>query len=118
MRIRIYTVACLLCVPMFANAFNTGTQLYQALNAENAEVKAVGTIYVNAVRDAFMLGFTVASREMGKRPAGVGICFPESGPRKASVDVVNQYLRDNPEKRQENAMMLTAAALTNAFPCK
>ncbi|HDN9016730.1 TPA: hypothetical protein P2I01_003634 [Aeromonas salmonicida] len=58
--------------------------------------------YITGVADAF---------------DGYSFCIPNQVRRRQNVDIVTKYLRDHPEDRHQDAHILTAHALSLAFPC-
>jgi Rap1a immunity proteins len=86
--------------------FMTGNMLYTACENQS-RAQCVG--YVGAVSDALSNGNAVN---------GYRACQPHAGyTSEQAVDVVRRWLKDHPEERHLGAVGLTAAALSEAFPC-
>jgi hypothetical protein len=86
--------------------FMTGNMLYTACENQS-RAQCVG--YVQAVSDALFYGNAVN---------GYRACQPHAGyTSEQAVDVVRRWLKDHPEERHLGAVGLTAAALSEAFPC-
>ena len=66
----------------------------------------------------FVVG--VADAIHGYREPRTGFCYqrPEKVTTNELVDVVHDYLEQNPKNRHLSAWSLTAAALAKAYPCK
>jgi hypothetical protein len=65
--------------------------------------------------DSFFLGFTYGV--ISQHVANGQICFPTGlAPLQAKL-VVEKYMRDHPEQLHADAVLITNAALTLAFPC-
>jgi hypothetical protein len=93
-----------------------GNNLYNDCTAATTTVPTeqfllVGTCigYVTAITDALFAGNSVN---------GFKACIPINADINQIVDVVKNYIRDNPEKRHLVAVGLVAAALGRAFPCR
>jgi Rap1a immunity proteins len=93
-----------------------GNNLYTDCTAATTKVPTeqwslVGTCigYVTAVTDAMFAGNSVN---------GFKACIPVNVDMNQIVDVVKNFIRDNPEKRHLVAVGLVAAALARAFPCR
>jgi hypothetical protein len=95
------------CNSCFAN--ETGNTLYSSLQdykrekSENLIKASVAFGYVIGVHDALF---------------GVVICSPSNGTRGQIVDIVFQYLQENPQLRHKNADELISQALVRFYPCK
>ena len=46
------------------------------------------------------------------------ICAPTEATYDQAVDIGKRFLRDHPERRQEDALILIREALSEAWPCK
>ena len=92
-----------------------GNNLYNDCNAATTKTTEqfllVGTCigYVTAVADALSSGNSVN---------GFKACIPVNVDMNQIVDVVKNFIRDNPEKRHLVAVGLVAAAFARAFPCR
>jgi hypothetical protein len=78
-------------------------------NLEKSEVLDAGQCmgYIKGVTESF---------KMFKLPH---TCWPESGPSNAqAARIVFKYLSNNPEKLHEPEILVSALALSQAFPCK
>ena len=95
-------------VPAFAAAgdtFFTGTMLHRYCSQSSESC----TSYIAGVVDAL-----IAVGAAQKAPL---ICLHDRTDLDQAVDVIANYLRAHPEKRQANAASMATVALKHAFPC-
>ena len=107
--------ALLLPQELGAVALN-GNHLYTDCTATTTKVPTeqfllAGTCigYITAITDALSSGNLVN---------GFKACIPINADMNQIVDVVKNFIRDNPEKRHLVAVGLVAEAFARAFPCR
>ena len=94
----------ILMFPVIAHAqFFSGNDLHERLNSENVVNRSIGLGFVAGIVDAHI---------------DVSICAPESVQLRQAVDIVKQWLTNNPDKRHLSAALLTYHALRQVWPCK
>ena len=98
-------ISCAL-TPAFADSFATGNQLYRSCLQNALESES----YIRGLSDAFQ----IVNGPQGKFPR---ICMRVGMSGDQVRDVVCNYLRDNPQYREDDAASLAFMALTGAFPC-
>lgn len=81
----------------------TGNDILENLNSD--------IDYIRGLTDGYILGMTTGLNYGGE------ICLPEGVTGQQMVDVVETYLLNNPNERNENGGLLTAYSLLLAFPC-
>jgi hypothetical protein len=93
-----------------ATTFVMGNALYSycAVPTQDETATSICMGYIDAIVDVM-----TANAINGFRA-----CIPQTVRNPQLLDVVNQYLRANPEKRHFTASSLVAAALSAAFPCR
>ena len=105
-------MAAALAVPVSAaqgtSFYYSGSDLFDALRADS-DKQPVGIGYVAGVVDAG-----------NGRPMGSGQCFrvPEGAPARELGETVTRWLDRNMAGRSDNAAMVVAKALQEAYPCK
>jgi Rap1a immunity proteins len=100
--LRLLTICILSIVPETLIAL-TGNELYTLCSTGNRSREDLCVGYVMDVMDTF--------------PESIA-CPPEGVTLTQVREVVATFLRDHPEKRQERATDLVAAAVQAAFPCR
>jgi len=95
-----------------ARTFSTGNELLGFCEAPAGTAGYSSCLgYVAGVSDALATGSAVA---------GYRACYPESAriTTGQAAGVVAKFVRDNPQIRHQVAAVLTARALSQAFPCR
>jgi hypothetical protein len=96
-------IAILLCAPVMANAaFISGNDLLKNMNDTSIGIRMHSLGFVVGVHDAF---------------EGDLICAGSNVTAGQLRDVVHKFLTENPAQRNQSAVVLSAAALSIAFPC-
>ena len=90
------------------DTFYDGNELLGLCKGTPAEV-GICISFVAGVADAL---------EGGKSVSGFRACVPRDVVIRRVVDVVKQQLERYPERRHLSAALLTAQALSQAFPCR
>lgn len=91
----------------------TGNDLYKWMQSNDSVSKAYSESYILGVTDSLALVFGLSDE--AKRPYP---CLPKNGAYQQIFDVTKKYLADNPQKRHENAYILSFKAIREAFPCE
>lgn len=87
-------------------AYMTGNDLYKYCKAETSGLKSLCAGFVSGVSDAFTM-----------MSDGKGICVPKRVTVNQLIDIVVNYLEDNPGKRHHEASTAIFVALATEFPC-
>ena len=91
----------------------TGAELYKFCSGRSADGTIACTAYVQGFIDGFIFG-------KGSEKMGVNWC-PPGGPKGVSGTqsrlIVEKFLRDQPQKLNDEAGLLVGEALLDAFPC-
>lgn len=90
----------------------TGKELYQSCIAKNADGKLDCATYLHGFIDGMIMGYTAHGTVRGYCPPVTGV------PVARGRAIVEQWLRDHPERLDTDAGILTGLALSEAFPCK
>jgi hypothetical protein len=92
-----------------ARFYLTGTALYELCTADERSKQLSCLSYIEGASDALGTAVKLIGQPLFCTAQGVSV-----GQEK---DVVVGYLRDHPTDRHQSAGVLTAIALTIAFPC-
>jgi Rap1a immunity proteins len=110
-----FALLCL-CVPgltAYANAaVMTGTELYSACTQQG---KDTSSPFCNAYIHGFLDGMTMGYAAHG---TVAKYCLPADGIELTQGRlIIEKYLRDHPDKLNQNAAVLAGFAMMDAFPC-
>ena len=96
---------CKICYATFdtGNTIYAGLEDYKRDNSTNLVSASISFGYVIGVHDAL---------------DGVVVCTPENTTKRQVIDIVFNYLRDNPQLRHKAADGLISQALVKFYPCK
>jgi hypothetical protein len=89
-----------------SNSFYTGNQLYERLTTNREFAKG------------YIIGVVDTMDEHRHPDYGFKFCLPRNTALGQTVDVVEIFLRNAPQKRHMSADSLVMSALHEAFPCK
>ena len=90
---------------------NTGNEFLQVC-AENDKIGAGSAHTGNEYQGGFCLGYIA-----GFAVADQATCYPNGATNMQGVLVVEKFLRDHPDRLQEDRSTLVRAALRQAWPC-
>lgn len=90
----------------------TGKELYESCAAKNADRKLDCTAYLRGFIDGMIMGYTAHGTVRGYCPPVTGV------PVARGRAIVEQWLRDHPERLNTDAGILAGLALSEAYPCK
>jgi hypothetical protein len=95
--------------PAFSAGFMSGNELFSSCTANTNTITGVERM---AECQGYLMGLTDGLGENGV------ICTPANIIFKQVEDIVLNYLRAHPERRQYSASSEASLALRSAFPCK
>jgi hypothetical protein len=98
-----FVTICVICIVPKTLIAITGNELYTLCSTGNRSLQDLCVGYLMGVIDTL--------------PESTA-CPPEGITLTQVRDVVETFLRDHPEKREERATGLVAAAVQAAFPCR
>jgi len=114
--LKILTIAVLaLTIPSAANAqktsdiLNRGEDFLAVCQYDNDRPPDVCLAYVAGVAGTLALNWS----DTGQR-----ICVPESATLRTTLDLVLQYIKDNPEKRDQKTIFLIAQITIKKYVCE
>lgn len=67
---------------------------------------------------AFCIAYTTGVRRTAEFLSPTRICMPNGATAGQQRDIVIQFLRDHPGRRQEDSVPLVIESLSGAWPCK
>ncbi|WP_420882782.1 Rap1a/Tai family immunity protein [Sulfitobacter dubius] len=120
-------ILALLAAPAAAQNMSSGNQLHEQCTGKGEMVGGLCVGYILGAWEGLIIGAVVTDMQRGtaKTPndqanhtrARLGICTTDSVLRDQIVDIVTQYLKNNPATRHFPAAGIVHAAMQDAFPC-
>ncbi len=90
----------------------TGKELYESCITKNTDRKLDCMAYLHGFIDGMIMGYTAHGTVRGYCPPVTGVTVARGRA------IVEQWLRDHPERLDTDAGILAGLALSEAFPCK